>query len=113
MIKILLADDHVLFRASMRRIPEEHPEFLIVAEGSSGLEAVDLARRHQPDVAVVDIGMKELNGIEATSQILCHSPKTAGEVMSFNPRRPHGARRSRRGHCWRTVTTREVRASKG
>jgi two-component system response regulator NreC len=68
----------------MRRILEEHPEFFIVAEASSGLEGVHLARLYQPDVAVVDIGMKELNGVEATSQILWHSPKTAVLIVSMH-----------------------------
>lgn len=82
-LRILLADDHNLFRQGVRRILETQPDMTVVAEASSGLEAVDLAREHQPDVAIVDIAMKELNGIEATAQLLRHSPKTAVLILSM------------------------------
>ena len=59
-IRILLADDHNLFRQGLRRILEGQEGFEIVAEASTGLEAIDLAKQHQPDVAVVDIAMKEI-----------------------------------------------------
>jgi two-component system response regulator NreC len=83
-IRILLADDHTLFRAGLRRILEERPEFTVIAEASSGIEAVELARRHEPDIAIVDIGMNGLNGVEATAQIIRHSPKTAVLILSMH-----------------------------
>jgi len=83
-IRILLADDHALFRAGMRRILVAHPELSVVAETSSGLEAVELARQHQPDVAIVDIGLNEMNGVEATAQIVAHSPATAVLILSMH-----------------------------
>src|ERR1041384_7376240 len=76
-VRVLLADDHTLMRQGLRHILESHSEFDIVAEASSGIEAIELARLHKPDVAIVDVAMKELNGIETTSQILSHSPQTA------------------------------------
>lgn len=82
-LRILLADDHNLFRQGVRRILETQPDMQVVAEASSGLEAIDLAREHQPDVAIVDIAMKELNGIEATAQLLRHSPRTAVLILSM------------------------------
>jgi DNA-binding NarL/FixJ family response regulator len=82
-IRILLADDHNLFRQGVRRILETQPEMEVVAEASSGLEAVELAREHQPDVAILDIAMPELTGIEATAQLLRHSPKTAVLILSM------------------------------
>jgi DNA-binding NarL/FixJ family response regulator len=82
-LRILLADDHNLFRQGIRRILETQPDLQVVAEASSGLEAIDLARQHQPDVAIVDIAMKELNGIEATAQLLRHSPRTAVLILSM------------------------------
>src|SRR5215216_4101321 len=82
-IRILLADDHTLMRQGLRHILESHADFDIVAEASSGIEAVEAARLHKPDVAIVDVGMKELNGIEATSQILKHSPQTAVLILSM------------------------------
>ncbi|MBV6434136.1 MAG: Oxygen regulatory protein NreC [Bryobacteraceae bacterium] len=83
-IRILLADDHRLFRAGMRRILEENPDLLVVAEASSGSEAVEQAKLHLPDVAVIDISMKELNGIEAIERILRQSPQTGVLVLSMH-----------------------------
>src|SRR5207249_2874602 len=59
------------------------PEFLIVAETESGLQAVEQAEARRPDVAIVDIAMKELNGIEATAQIIRRSPRTAVLILSM------------------------------
>jgi two-component system response regulator NreC len=82
-LRLLLADDHTLMRQGLRHILESNSELDIVAEASSGIDAVELAREHKPDVAIVDIAMKELNGIEATSQILRHSPHTAVLILSM------------------------------
>jgi two-component system, NarL family, response regulator NreC len=82
--RILLADDHAILRQGLRRILESYPGFVIVAEACTGLEAVRSAEAQQPDVAVVDIAMKELNGIEATAQILRVSPRTAVVMLSMH-----------------------------
>jgi DNA-binding NarL/FixJ family response regulator len=82
-LRLLLADDHTLMRQGLRHILESNPEFEIIAEASSGIEAVEAARQHKPDVAVVDVAMKELNGIETTSQILKCSPHTAVLILSM------------------------------
>lgn len=81
--RILLADDHTLMRQGLRHILESRDEFDIVAEASSGIEAIEAARQHKPDVAVIDVAMKEMNGIEATSQILKCSPNTAVLILSM------------------------------
>src|SRR5215471_7453657 len=81
--RILLADDHTLMRQGLRHILESRTEFDIVGEASSGIEAVELARQYKPDVAIIDVAMKEMNGIEATSQILKHSPDTAVLILSM------------------------------
>jgi DNA-binding NarL/FixJ family response regulator len=81
--RILLADDHTLMRQGLRYILESHADFEVVAEASSGIEAVQAARLHNPDVAIVDVAMKELNGIEATAQILKHCPHTAVLILSM------------------------------
>jgi two-component system, NarL family, response regulator NreC len=83
-IRIILADDHRLFRDGLRRILEDQPGFDIVAEAATGIEAVALAKTHKPDVAVVDVGMPELNGVEATRQILRVSPETAVLILSMH-----------------------------
>lgn len=82
-IRILVADDHTLMRQGLCRILNEQCDFEVVAEAASGIEAVEAAERLQPDVAIVDVGMKELNGIEATAQILKRSPKTAVLMLSM------------------------------
>ena len=84
MIRILLADDHTLFRSGLRLILERHDQFAVVAEASSGLEAVDLARQLKPDVAVMDIGMKQMNGLDATAQIVRDSPRTGVLILSMH-----------------------------
>jgi DNA-binding NarL/FixJ family response regulator len=82
-VRILLADDHTLMRQGLRHILESRADFDIVAEASSGIEAVEAARQHKPDIAIVDVAMKELNGIEATAQILKHSPHTGVLMLSM------------------------------
>src|ERR1051326_7949316 len=82
-VRVLLADDHTLMRQGLRHILESHSDFDIVAEASSGIEAVEAARNIKPDVAIVDVAMKELNGIEATAQILKLSPQTAVLILSM------------------------------
>src|SRR5216683_701260 len=64
-IRVLIADDHTLFRRGLRRILEDDPEFQVVAEASTGIQAAEMAEQCKPDVAVLDIGMAEMNGIEA------------------------------------------------
>ncbi len=81
-IRILLADDHVLVREGTRRILEREPDLEVIAEAGDGREAVALATRERPDVAIVDISMPVMNGIEATKGIKAASPKTAVLVLS-------------------------------
>ena len=82
-VRILLADDHTLMRQGLRQILEHHGGFEVVAEANSGIEAVELVRQFKPDIAIVDIGMKELNGIEATTQIRRHVPHTIVLILSM------------------------------
>ncbi len=76
-ITILLADDHDVLRESLRRMLQAHTEFSVVGEASDGVQAVAIAELRRPDVAVLDIGMKNMNGIEAASRIARSSPGTA------------------------------------
>lgn len=82
-ITILLADDHAILRQGLRRILESYPGFQVVAEAATGTQAVDLAREFEPDVAIVDVAMPELNGLEATAQILKRVPRTAVLILSM------------------------------
>jgi NarL family two-component system response regulator LiaR len=81
-IAILLADDHALFRQGLRRLIEEEPDMEVVAEAEDGLQAVQLAKQHKPAVAVLDISMPQLDGIEAGRRILAASPSTRTLLLS-------------------------------
>lgn len=72
-VRILLGDDHTMVRQGLRKILESQPDWRVVAEAEDGRHAVRQALQFQPDVAVLDIGMPSLNGIEATRQIVRRS----------------------------------------
>jgi two-component system, NarL family, response regulator NreC len=74
MTRILLVDDHELMREGLRSILEREKDVEIVGEASSGRDAVALSRTLEPDVVVMDVGMKDLNGIDATRQIRSEFP---------------------------------------
>jgi DNA-binding NarL/FixJ family response regulator len=69
-IRVLLVDDHTILRQGLRHILGQETDISVVGEAGSGLQAVRLAERLNPDVVVMDIAMPELNGIDATSQIV-------------------------------------------
>lgn len=75
-IRILLADDHRVLRQGMAQALETHANMVVVAQANNGLEAVELAKVHRPTVALVDINMPEMDGVEATRQIRMVSPQT-------------------------------------
>ncbi len=82
--RILLADDHALVLAGIRALVEELGGTQIVAEASNGREAVALAKQHKPDLVIMDISMKELNGIDATAQIMAEVPSTRVLILSMH-----------------------------
>jgi len=84
LLRILLADDHALVRQGLRRILETHPGLQVVAEASSGVEAVDLAHSHGLDLALLDVGMKGLNGLEALTQLRRSFPRLAVVMLSMH-----------------------------
>jgi len=81
-IRILLADDHVMVREGTRRILEKEPDLEVVAEAGDGAEAILMAQREKPDIAVIDISMPIKNGIEATKEIKRTLPNTAILVLT-------------------------------
>lgn len=81
-IRILLADDHVLVRQGTRELLEREEDLEVVAEAGDGEEAVRLVDCHHPDVAIMDIAMPKLNGIEATRQLKALHPATAVLVLT-------------------------------
>ena len=83
-LRILLADDHTIVRHGLRKILEENRDWQVVAEAGDGREAIRLAGDLQPDVAILDIGMPLLNGIEATRQIVRRAPEVKVLILSMH-----------------------------
>ena len=81
MLRILLADDHDIVRRGLKDLLEQHVGWQVCAEASNGREAVELALQHRPQVAVIDLSMPGLNGLEATRRIRQALPDT--EVLIF------------------------------
>lgn len=81
-IKILIADDHAFIRESTRRILEQESDLEVIGEAGDGEEAVRLATSFKPDVAIIDISMPKLDGIEATKQIKALCPTIAVLILS-------------------------------
>jgi DNA-binding NarL/FixJ family response regulator len=75
-VRILIADDHELIRRGLVSALAERPDWSIVAEAADGRQASELAARLTPDIAVLDLTMPELNGLDATRQIRAATPKT-------------------------------------
>ncbi len=75
-IRILLVDDHQIVRDGLRALLEAQPDMNVVAEAEDGRTAVRLVQEQTPDVVIMDIAMPELNGIEATRQIVAAAPGT-------------------------------------
>ncbi len=81
-IRILIADDHAVVREGTRKILEHEPDFAVVAEASDGEEAVRMTGASGPDVAIIDIAMPGVNGLEATRQIKSRYPSVAVLILT-------------------------------
>ena len=83
-IRILIVDDHNIIREGLRALLEKEPDMEIVAEAENGRMAVQMVRKSNPDVVIMDIGMPDLNGIEATSQIMARSSSVKVIALSMH-----------------------------
>jgi DNA-binding NarL/FixJ family response regulator len=83
-LRILIADDHEVVRKGIRSLLEAHPGWEVVAETANGRDAVSSAVRLKPDVALLDIAMPGLNGLDATRQILTDAPNTRVLILTMH-----------------------------
>src|SRR3954447_2152674 len=83
-VRILIADDHLIVRRGFRAMLEAHTDFVICAEAGDGRAAVDLAIAHKPDIAVIDVTLPILSGIEVTRQIRRSLPLTEVLVLTMH-----------------------------
>lgn len=83
-MRILIADDHTLVRAGLRRVLESFDQVTVVAEAASGREALELADAHQPDVALLDLSMPDGNGLETTQELKKRYPAMAVVLISMH-----------------------------
>ena len=83
-VRIIIADDHEIMRKGLRSLVEARQDWQVVGEASNGREAVEKAKELAPNVAVLDIGMPELNGLEATRQIVRDSPQTQVLILTMH-----------------------------
>lgn len=92
MIRILLVDDHALFRSGMRSILDDHPDMEVIGEADSGEAAVDFVRREVPDVVLMDVHMAGIGGIEATRRIQRIAPEVKVVALTALDQEPFPSR---------------------
>jgi DNA-binding NarL/FixJ family response regulator len=96
-IRVVLADDHNLVRAGIRALLERLPGVQVVGEAADGREALELVGREKPDLALLDIGMPSLNGLEAAPRIAREAPGTRLVILSMHSDEKHVAQALRLG----------------
>lgn len=83
-LRIIIADDHELFRAGLRKALEGRPTWTVVGEARTGREAIELVERLDPDIAILDINMPELNGLDATRAISMSRPRCEVLILTLH-----------------------------
>ncbi|UCD47963.1 MAG: response regulator transcription factor [Deltaproteobacteria bacterium] len=84
MIRVLLADDHSIVRAGLRRLVEDAGDMVVVAEAADGREAIRKVQESLPDVAVVDLSMPGMDGLEVVERLLAHDPKLPVLILTMH-----------------------------
>jgi DNA-binding NarL/FixJ family response regulator len=83
-IRILIADDHGIVRSGLRMLIERQNDMAVVAEAGDGVEALELSQAERPDVAILDVSMPRLTGLQAAREVLAHSPATRVLLLSMH-----------------------------
>jgi DNA-binding NarL/FixJ family response regulator len=96
-VQILIADDHKLMREGLSSLLGQQPDIQVVAQANNGREAVQMTERYSPDVVVMDVSMPDLNGIDATRQIVSRRPRTKVIALSMHSDRQFVAEMFRAG----------------
>ncbi len=84
MIRIIIADDHILIRQGLKKLLKEAEDIEVVAECGDGEAALDLIRKHAPDIAVLDVTMPKLDGISAAWQVAREMPSTKVVILTMH-----------------------------
>ena len=83
-MRILIADDHGIVRGGLRLLLDRQPDMEVVAEASDGVEALEQALAHRPDVCILDVAMPRLTGLQAAREIKSHAPDTSVLMLSMH-----------------------------
>lgn len=84
MIRVLIAEDHNLVREGIRALLEKSGEVQVVCEAATGLEAIEMVQKHQPDIVIMDLSMPRLDGLQAATRILSNDPSTKIIILSMH-----------------------------
>jgi DNA-binding NarL/FixJ family response regulator len=84
MIRVLIADDHGIVRSGLRMLIERQGDMSVVAEADDGVDALELTQAERPDVAVLDVSMPRMTGLQAAREIRAHSPDTRVLLLSMH-----------------------------
>lgn len=111
MIRVVIADDHDLFREGLRQLLETVDDVEVLAEASDGRQAIELVAQHHPDVVLMDISMPEMDGIQATEHIVQHFPQTHVVVLTMyadDEYAIHAIRAGAKGYLLKNTRSNEV-----
>lgn len=95
--RLLLADDHALVRAGIRELIQKIPSVEVIGEASNGRQTLELVQTHNPDLVLLDIGMKELNGLEVAERITRDHPGVKALILSMHANEEYVLRALRAG----------------
>ena len=96
-VRVLIADDHAVLREGVALLIDREADMCVVGQASGGREALKLARQLQPDVAVIDLSMPDINGVQASEQLLAACPQTRVIALTRHAEALRARRRSARG----------------